>query len=312
MKRKALIVLPILLGLILAACMQTGQTSRENRKYSELFVSTGFADKTIYNEKLEVNQGDTVYDLIGRSLKVEAQAGGFITSVNDIKPDKSGGWFYSVNGISSDCSAKDYILKGDEKILWDAHNWSEKTSVQSVAGAYPEPFINGYKGQTKGAVIFYSDDSKKEAETLAKNLEGLHAKKVEVKSLSDAQEIKADRPVIVLGSWKGIEKNSKVKELAGQGTKAGIFARFEAEGIKLLDSNGEAVESHTDNISVIAASGVGFFDPNPVWIITSNDSQGVGKAVELLCKNPEKIKGFFGAAIVNGEVKRLPVLALGR
>ena len=56
-------------------------------------------------------------------------------------------WFYYVNGIEADVGAQDYGLSSGDRIQWDYHSWRATMRVPAIVGAYPEPFVHGYRGK---------------------------------------------------------------------------------------------------------------------------------------------------------------------
>ncbi len=306
-KKSILIGLTILSFLAFSACSQQEETNNGGQGHAELLVTKDFCSEVIHDGKAELGQAKTIFDMLESSTEVEAQSG-FVQSINGVASDAQSFWFYYVNGISSDCSARDYILQGGEKVFWDKHSWSEKIQIPAIIGAYPEPFVKGFKQKTEGVTIFYAEGCRNQAEILRRSLAEQGAPNAAMKSLASEQVSEVDQPAVVLGSWRDIGNHSLVKELNKQGTKSGIFAVFEEDSFKLLNAKGEEAESHDRNIAVIAAAGTGFSDASPLWIITSIDDKGVKEAVELLVNEPEKIRGLYGAAVVDGQVVKLPIV----
>jgi hypothetical protein len=63
-------------------------------------------------------------------------------------------WFYFVNGIEADRSAAEYRLHQGDVEWWDYRSWSGgEMSVPAVVGAFPEPFLHGYGGKVRQAVV---------------------------------------------------------------------------------------------------------------------------------------------------------------
>lgn len=310
----SLIVTIIAILIIFAGYMhETGD--REGYKVEnnlvELLVSRNFFADILSDKKVQVTPNDTVLDLISKNLDVEVQAGGFVKSINKISPSKINGfdnyWFYYINGVAADVGADKYILSPGDKVYWDYHPWVNDVFIYAIVGAYPEPFVNGYRNGTKKVVIVSSEGSKNEAERLAISLKTRGVKNVEVKGLRESQIANPTQPTIVVGVWNELEKQPDLKRISSQMAKEGLFVNINSNKFKLLDFKGKEVESYDKDIGIITATASRLGEPNPLWLVVSIDKEGLKKTVELLDKNPEKIRGFYGAAVVKGEVKRLPL-----
>lgn len=311
-KKIIFVTLIIISFLTFTACSEQVRMINNGREATaKLLVSKDFGSSTIQDENAKVIQGDRVLDLMGRYLKVDTQyGGGFIKSINQVSSGSINGqrydWFYYVNGVASDCSAKDYKVRENDRIHWDYHPWADNSIIPAIVGAYPEPFINGFNGQTKGTMILYAGNCKAEADKLAVRLKNKGAENLVIGSLSENSVTKRVNPTIIIGQWKDLETQKEIKEICSAQIKSGIYINFSSSKFELLDAKGKPVEIHNKDVSAIVATGSGLGDTKPLFIVTSVDYKGIEQAVDLLVKNPEKIRGYYGAAIINGEVKRLP------
>lgn len=312
LKTTIIFVLAVSAAIGAAACsVKSPAVENTKQNTTELYVSRDFGSSTVFEGKAELNQGDTVTDLMGRNLKIETEYGGaFIKSINNLSSSKINGqqhdWFYYINGIAPSVGANAYKLNTDDKIYLDYHPWTADTFIPAIVGAYPEPFING-AGQNKGVTILYYGDVKSEADRLSQALVNKGAANVVVKSASDQLAAKREMPTVILGVWKDLELLPYVKEVSGKRIKAGVFAEFGKTGFKFLDYKGAAASNHGKDSAAIVAASTRFGDANPLWIVTAVEQEGIIKAVDLLEKNPDRIKGFYGAGIAGEEVIRLPV-----
>ncbi len=91
-------------------------------KYKQFVPSNGII---LSNQKVILNEGDTVFDVILRVTKQKrislVQKQGYIQSIHSIPEkifDGSGGWMYSVNGKYANVGCKEYKLKNNDKIAW--------------------------------------------------------------------------------------------------------------------------------------------------------------------------------------------------
>jgi Domain of unknown function (DUF4430) len=107
----------------------------------------------------KVPAGLTAMEALRRKAKVETRYGGrFVQSIDGLAgdPGKRRDWFYFVNGYEADRGAADYtLLRGDVE-WWDYRSWSKQMRVPIVVGAFPEPFLHGYDGKRRPAVIAVS------------------------------------------------------------------------------------------------------------------------------------------------------------
>ena len=313
LKKSILITLIIISLFTFVACSKRTQTLIAENRLAELLVGKDYSSEIIYDEKMGVAKGDTVFGLLGRNLKVETQyGGGFIKSIEGLPSGRINGqqydWFYYINGIASNCSSKSYKMNDTDKVFWDYHGWTGTTFIPAIIGAYPEPFVNGFKQKNKGATILYAQDSKGEAEKLAQALKDKEASNIEVRDISKDLVINRSKPTIVVGKWKELEVYQEIKEICSRNVEVGIFAKFSNSNFELLNYKGETIKTCGEDAAAIVATGSGLGDSNPLWIITAIRPSEIEEAVNLLEKSPERIRGFYGAVIANGEVIKLPAV----
>ncbi len=104
----------------------------------------------------KVPAGITAMDALRRGAKVETRYGGrFVKAINGLEGDvgKRRDWFFFVNGYDGDRSAADYTLRDGDVEWWDYRSWSKQQRVPIVVGAFPEPFLHGYDGKRRPAVV---------------------------------------------------------------------------------------------------------------------------------------------------------------
>jgi len=311
MRRTLFFLLIFFIYIVFMGCSIQNQVNMNEEGGGKLFVSSNFGREIICDEKVKLISGEDVLGLLGKYLKVETQYGGFIRSINDKKSEGVQGqqydWFYYVNGVASNSSAKAYKLNVADTVFWDYHSWTGATFIPAIVGAYPEPFVSGFKGQNNGVLILYANSAKNEAKKLAGSLERADAKNVEVKIISKDQIVKRNKPTIVIGLWRELETEQDLKEICSRNIKGGIFAKFSQKGFEFLDFKGDKVEIHNKDVAAIVATGTGLGDANSLWIITALDNAGLKQAVDLLEKRPDSIRGFYGIGIVKEQVVRLPM-----
>jgi hypothetical protein len=105
----------------------------------------------------QVPSGLTAAQALERETKVTTRYGGrFVESIDGIAGSLSRrhDWFYFVNGIEADRSAAEYRLHAGDVEWWDYRDWGKVGEhVPVVVGAFPEPFLHGYDGARRPAVV---------------------------------------------------------------------------------------------------------------------------------------------------------------
>ena len=85
--------------------------------------------------------------------------GGFVQSIDGIEGSARHrrDWFWFVNGLAGDRSATAYRLRAGDVAWWDYRNWADDAgTLEVVAGAFPEPFLHGYDGTARPAVVRFA------------------------------------------------------------------------------------------------------------------------------------------------------------
>jgi hypothetical protein len=103
-----------------------------------------------------VPAGLTAMQALDREAKIETRYGGrYVQSIAGIEGSLSSrsDWFYFVNGIEGDRSAAEYRLHPGDVEWWDYRSWERQRRQPVVVGAFPEPFLHGYGGKRRTAVV---------------------------------------------------------------------------------------------------------------------------------------------------------------
>jgi Domain of unknown function (DUF4430) len=120
-----------------------------------------------------VPAGETAMQALDRSAKIDTRYGGrFVEAINGLSGSVSTrhDWFYFVNGIEATRGAVDYRLRSGDVEWWDYRDWGRVgQNVTVVVGAFPEPFVHGYGGAVRPAVVVGTG---KGAQLLAKLVHG--------------------------------------------------------------------------------------------------------------------------------------------
>jgi Domain of unknown function (DUF4430) len=120
-----------------------------------------------------VPAGLTAMQALDRELEIDTRYGGrFVQSIEGIEGDisKRRDWFWFLNGIEADQSAADYRLRPGDVEWWDFRSWREEMREPVVVGAFPEPFLHGYGGPPRPAVVRYEPGLERGARAIARLL----------------------------------------------------------------------------------------------------------------------------------------------
>jgi hypothetical protein len=109
-----------------------------------------------------VPAGLTAMQALDRVAEVDTRYGGrYVQSINGLRGSISAqrDWFYFVNGYEADRSAVEYRLHPGDVEWWDYRSWRKTMRAPVVVGAFPEPFLHGYAGKRRPAVVRYGGSS---------------------------------------------------------------------------------------------------------------------------------------------------------
>ena len=106
----------------------------------------------------KVPAGVSAMQAVTRLDKVETKFGGrYLRSVDGVAEHGRRAWFYYVNGYLADRASTDYRLHAGDVLWWDYRSWRDPAQDPVVVGAFPEPFLDGYAGTTRPAVVVARD-----------------------------------------------------------------------------------------------------------------------------------------------------------
>ncbi len=104
----------------------------------------------------EVDAGQTLMRALASKVDVETRYGGrFVQSIDGVAGslEDQHDWFWFVNGYEGDRSASAYRLRDGDVAWLDYRAWEREGEARVVVGAFPEPFLHGYDGKTRPAVV---------------------------------------------------------------------------------------------------------------------------------------------------------------
>jgi Domain of unknown function (DUF4430) len=144
-----------LVPLLLAAAVLTGcGEERGGQGEATLWVTRDRGAHVLV--ETTVPAGLTAMQALDRAADIDTRYGGrFVQSVNGIEGSRAGqrDWFWFVNGIEGDRSAVEYRLRAGDVEWWDYRSWHAQMEQPVVVGAFPEPFLHGYDGHVRPAVV---------------------------------------------------------------------------------------------------------------------------------------------------------------
>jgi hypothetical protein len=106
----------------------------------------------------QVPAGESAAQALERVAKVQTRYGGrYVRAVDGVGEHGRTSWFYYVNGYLADRSAADYRLRPGDVEWWDYRSWKNPAQDPVVVGAFPEPFLHGYDGKHRAAVVVTGD-----------------------------------------------------------------------------------------------------------------------------------------------------------
>jgi Domain of unknown function (DUF4430) len=170
--------LPALLALVLvlASCGGEGGATPSAERSGEtaaLWVTRDRGAEVLVEER--VPAGLDAIDALERHAEVETRYGGrFVQSVNglDGSLERRQDWFYFLNGIEPGLGGAEIELRPGDVLWWDFRAWSGDMAQPIVVGAFPEPFVHGWNGKRRPAVVRGPPELESEAEALLAVLGG--------------------------------------------------------------------------------------------------------------------------------------------
>lgn len=141
--------------LLAAACLLAGCGEEAAGEGSaQLWITRDRGREVVRTET--VPAGISALEALRRKADVETRYGGrFVQAIDGVAGDLSGrhDWFYFVNGYEADISAADYELHDGDVLWWDHRSWEQELREPVVVGAFPEPFLHGWDGKRRPAVV---------------------------------------------------------------------------------------------------------------------------------------------------------------
>jgi hypothetical protein len=141
-------------GVLLLALALAGCGSQQRGGTATLWITHDRGSQVVLTTT--VPAGETALQALAGKAKVQTRYGGrFVQSIDGTEGSLSArrDWFYFVNGIEADRGAAEYRLHPGDVEWWDYRSWQGSESQPAVVGAFPEPFLHGYGGKIRPAVV---------------------------------------------------------------------------------------------------------------------------------------------------------------
>ncbi len=290
----------VALGLTLGGC---GLGPGTGTSHVNLTVTRGFGSVRIGAVgAAKVPGSETVMRMLERSFSVSTRyGGGFVQSIDG----RAGGgsrhdWFYYVNGVLAAKGAASTAVHAGDRIWWDLHDWSASDDVPAVVGSFPEPFLHGVAGKRLPTAIECAPSSTRACQTVAAKLSAVGVP-VATQGLGGGSG--PDSLSVVVGTWRELRALIAAALIEKGPGQSGIYARFGATGLQLLDPHGQVVSSLGSGAGLIAATAQG--SAAPVWLVTGTDPAGVSAAAAAFDK--AHLEDHFAVALNGAQDLPLPL-----
>ncbi len=313
-----------LAGLLLIAvwgCQVGGGTGSDPATAGgevRLKVTENFGQEVIFDEKVEAAPGEAVSSLLNSHLEVEfAHGGGFVNSIEGVKSAYSGigagsekkDWFHYVNGILTEAAVDSIYLEEGDVIWWDYHSWDEVLYVPAVTGAFPQPFVNGYRQENPGTAIMHGDGALPSAEKMADFLkeEGAADPEPELLPYNEENVRERSRITMVVATWEEIAGSELWEDLQENRAQTGLFVEIQDQGVIPLDGTGAKLPETPPFEGAVLATGSGMGDSSPLWLLAARDEEQLERLADAVISSPRALDAKAGAVWDGEEFLRVPV-----
>jgi hypothetical protein len=144
------------IGLLVAVVALAAGCGSSSAGHATVWVTRDRGAQVLHTER--VPAGLTAMQGLDRVAKVETRYGGrYVRSVDGLAEHGRASWFYYVNGYLADRGAAEYRLHDGDVEWWDYRSWRDPQDYEVVVGAFPEPFLHGYDGKRRAAVVLAHD-----------------------------------------------------------------------------------------------------------------------------------------------------------
>lgn len=272
----------------------------------KLTITKDFKEEILQTDFGEANS-QSVIEILRSHANIKTEfGGGYVSLIENHSETEQSHWFYYVNGILADKGAALHHPTSHDYLWWDLHSWKGERYLGAVIGAWPEPFLSGYNGKIFPTQIWVSEAFKSSAETLQKALLKQGVSSVQIVTLESKTKINfEDSFPIYIGTWPELEKNTSFEELFKHAEQVGLFLRYDANGITVLDWEGKSSSSFKQ-AGVLVALKSAYAGGNPIWFVSGTDAESVKRVLNLLIEHPEQIQNRPGILVTEKEIFNVP------
>jgi hypothetical protein len=243
---------------------------------ASLLVTQSFGTKTTLDSSDPAyKQSDSVLQMLERNTEIAKGSGGrTVLGIDGSRAVEShSGWFFYVNGLRTDTTAKATRLHGGDAVWWDLH--ARGTAISAVVGQFPEPFLHGIDGKRLPVRVECPDPGAPRCKQVRDVLvrAGVPASRSRL-----AAQLERETLRVMVGPWSSIGGDRAARQLALDPTISGVFARFTGDRrrLQLLDAKGRVRRTLAAGAGLVAATRVE--DEPAVWVVTGTDDAGVANA----------------------------------
>jgi hypothetical protein len=122
----------------------------------------------------EVEAGQTLMRALAAEADLDTSYGGrYVQAIDGLSGslERQQDWFWFVNGYEGDRSAASYRLRDGDVAWLDFRRWEREGEARVVVGSFPEPFLHGFEGRVRAAVVRYAPGLEERARALADEIE---------------------------------------------------------------------------------------------------------------------------------------------
>jgi hypothetical protein len=273
----------------------------------DLRVTRDFGSELLLAEDgLRIREDETAMRLLRANADVKTRfGGGFVQSIGEVSGRVESGtsdWFYYVNGIEADEGAADFELSPGDVVQWDHRDWRATMDVRTIVGAFPQPFLDGYRGKRLPVRVECEDVDSQPCRTVKQRLreEGVSAGGASLGAPGNQRVAR-----VVVAAWSRARQLPTARLIELGPRRSGVFARFvdEGEGLELLGADGRRISEQRAGAGLVAA--LRPTDDELVWLVTGTDDQGVVAAADAL--RASTLRNAFSVVAADGRVQRLPL-----
>ena len=282
---------------------------------AELAVTRDYGHRLLDDARVaHVHQSDTVMRFVEATHRVTTRyGGGFVQSIDGLAGDRAAqrDWFFYVNGIESSLGAADFNLSGGDRVQWDYHPWRATMRIPAIVGAYPEPFVHGYRGRRLPARVECERPGSAACRDVLRRLQsaGVTATAAGFGSTTGSQLAR-----VLVGRWSAVRRLGVATPLSQGPASSGVFARFTGGAggrgqvrLELLATNGRVARVAPPGTGLVAARATE--DQAATWLVTGVDDRGVQRAASALSQST--LRFAFAVVATPTGIVRLPVIPAG-